>query len=775
MTINNNINNITNKDNTNNILSKQSTIGEGEYKIEDFNYLIGREHVDPDNGLVYTTIGIRKHGRFIAADRRLSAAPSGRIEAIHALDVVSYAEPAPPACSSAAAVSVRARMGQSEPAPCVRPPGPAVRVTAREPKPGPDSTSSSRQRVSTISAETTPGTPKMSRSPNAPIIYTADSGPPWSTSRNIPPRLSDKRDLYNRSTADRPKRPKTDYNFQYFATNLTPNPYNLNISDIVIPANSRQKENSPQVDLWTESEVSEISSLEDAGCLVESDLPPGFIAIDSKFVRTAKSDYEGWVQKFKSRLTGRGDQMEEGVDFVQSYSAVVSWLGIRLFLAITVLLKLIPLQLDCELAYINAPLEEEVYMNPPKGRELPNGKVWRVMRSLYGLKQSGRNWNKLLDSVLKGLGFNFHSLEEDVCLYVRNIEGVITIMFLYVDDIYIAASNQPTIDEFVKNLGDRFKIKVLGKPSQLLGVNLRWGEDYSSVHMSIAKLIKSLLLKFSDCEIVERSTPMRHDLKLMKSDLPDEEARREKSLIIMQKRYRTLVGTFIFIATTCRPDISFATMMLCRSTSNPGWKHWEAALHLLGYLKRTMERGIQFNTGLNLLPFLYADAVDGSDETRKTIAGFMMIVAGAPILWKATLITAYSFSTCESEIRAVDAAFMATKVAAQIRKIYDELSYQGVINTFGITRIKIILSRPLLILEDNKATILWAEANTGSSKLKHLERELYWIRDARARGKIEFQHCGTKDQCGDIFTKALQYGPFENLAQRFMCYFAQKR
>ena len=84
------------------------------------------------------------------------------------------------------------------------------------------------------------------------------------------------------------------------------------------------------------------------------------------------------------------------------------------------------------------------------------------------------------------------------------------------------------------------------------------------------------------------------------------------------------------------------------------------------------------------------------------------------------------------------------------------------------------LPRPLLILEDNMATILWAEANTGSSKLKHLERELYWIRDVRARGEIEFQHCGTKDQIGDIFTKALRYGPFENLAQRFMCYCVQK-
>ena len=78
------------------------------------------------------------------------------------------------------------------------------------------------------------------------------------------------------------------------------------------------------------------------------------------------------------------------------------------------------------------------------------------------------------------------------------------------------------------------------------------------------------------------------------------------------------------------------------------------------------------------------------------------------------------------------------------------------------------------MVEDNKATILWAEANTGSSKLKHLERELYWIREARAKNQIEFQHCGTKDQLSDVFTKALQFGPFENLTQRFMCYWMRR-
>ena len=76
------------------------------------------------------------------------------------------------------------------------------------------------------------------------------------------------------------------------------------------------------------------------------------------------------------------------------------------------------------------------------------------------------------------------------------------------------------------------------------------GEDYGSVHMSIAKLIKSLRASFNDHESKERNTPMRDDLK---SDLPDEEARKEKTLLLMQKRY----GTFMFIAQTCGPDISY--------------------------------------------------------------------------------------------------------------------------------------------------------------------------------------------------------------------------
>jgi hypothetical protein len=50
-----------------------------------------------------------------------------------------------------------------------------------------------------------------------------------------------------------------------------------------------------------------------------------------------------------------------------------------------------PLQLDFDAAYLNADLREEVYMRPPAGYELPDGKLWKLVECLYGLRQSGKN------------------------------------------------------------------------------------------------------------------------------------------------------------------------------------------------------------------------------------------------------------------------------------------------------------------------------------------------------------------------------------------------
>ena len=91
-------------------------------------------------------------------------------------------------------------------------------------------------------------------------------------------------------------------------------------------------------------------------------------------VLAIKTDSFGQLLKFKARCTARGDMFRQG-EFDDVSSPVAGWTSIRLFLALTALYKLTPLQLDINLAYLNAPLQEEIYMRPPPGSKTPPGLV----------------------------------------------------------------------------------------------------------------------------------------------------------------------------------------------------------------------------------------------------------------------------------------------------------------------------------------------------------------------------------------------------------------
>jgi hypothetical protein len=100
--------------------------------------------------------------------------------------------------------------------------------------------------------------------------------------------------------------------------------------------------------------------------------------------------------------------------------------------------------MDFELAYLNADLEEEIYMRPPPGYETDDKRAWRLVKSLYGLRQSGCNWNTILDKLI--VSFGFKSFIEDPCLYSRkNDRGIITILFVYVVDVYIASNSEKVL------------------------------------------------------------------------------------------------------------------------------------------------------------------------------------------------------------------------------------------------------------------------------------------------------------------------------------------
>src|SRR6202012_2938371 len=98
-------------------------------------------------------------------------------------------------------------------------------------------------------------------------------------------------------------------------------------------------------------------------------------------------------------------------------------------------------QMDVKSAYLNGDLDEEIYMHQPIGFVSAgdtSGMACKLNKSLYGLKQAGRTWNKRIDSALRTL--NFQPIHADPCVYIYRRDSITLIISLYVDDLLLASS-----------------------------------------------------------------------------------------------------------------------------------------------------------------------------------------------------------------------------------------------------------------------------------------------------------------------------------------------
>jgi len=128
-------------------------------------------------------------------------------------------------------------------------------------------------------------------------------------------------------------------------------------------------------------------------------------------------------------------------------------------------------QMDVSNAYLNGVLEEEIYMIPPEGVGCPKGHVWKLKKSIYGLKQAGRTWNIKLHGELTKIGFIRIGAEH--CLYIfRDSDGKICFMVVYIDDLLLATNSKALMRKAKKHLGESFKVRDLGPASYILGIEI---------------------------------------------------------------------------------------------------------------------------------------------------------------------------------------------------------------------------------------------------------------------------------------------------------------
>lgn len=194
--------------------------------------------------------------------------------------------------------------------------------------------------------------------------------------------------------------------------------------------------------------------------------------ISVKWVFKLKLKPDGSISKHKARLVAKGFLQKAGLDYSEVFAPVARTETIRLVLAFANFKGWPLFQLDVKSAFLNGPLEEEVYVTQPPGFEIKGreDKVYRLKKALYGLKQAPRAWNKRIDSFLVQQGFNKCSVEYGV--YVR-MKGVkMLLICLYVDDLLVTRSNHAEIEEFKERMKSEFDMTDLGVLSYFLGMEL---------------------------------------------------------------------------------------------------------------------------------------------------------------------------------------------------------------------------------------------------------------------------------------------------------------
>jgi histone deacetylase 1/2 len=340
-------------------------------------------------------------------------------------------------------------------------------------------------------------------------------------------------------------------------------------------------------------------------------------------------------------------------------------------------------------------------------------------------------------------------------------------------------------------------IKILGVSDQLLGITLSWGESFCWVHLSVGKSIRKLMQLCNIDGSDDVKVPIDPSVKLKRSDCPTQEqieanpgTHKDRTLY-----YQKIMGGCIFVNNVARPDISYAMNVLTRHMHNPSQKHLDVALDLVRYLACTEDLGIVYSRLGNRRPILYCDADKGSQEHHQPTNGHILFLANGPVVWKCTNSDMYALSTCESEIRAVDASQPAIETAMYVKHILEEvldqlpqidiqtdeipLNFSDSVDYNHLYEPNLLDKHEpltqaekdtLLIMEDNKATIDWTKKAGAGSKMRHLETKLLWIKKAVATKVIKLQHVPTKEQIADIFTKALAPAVFIYLISQFMYY-----
>ncbi len=476
------------------------------------------------------------------------------------------------------------------------------------------------------------------------------------------------------------------------------------------------------------------------------------------------------MKKLKGRFCVVGCAQREPEDPHSTFSPVVKWTTVRLMLILSVILKLETVQCDYTAAFVHAPIHRpdgydemsaaekarsEVYVEMPRGFRVP-GKVLRLNKSLYGMRESPRNFYEFLKAKLEKCGMVCQQ-ELDPCLFISDK----VICLVYCDDTLLFARKQKHIHELIAKLKDLdMQLEIESDVARFLGVDIQRHPEDGSIHLVQEGLAKRIVEALGVGHLPAVSTPA--DGPLVK----DEHGEPGNGLY----NYASVVGMLNYYTGHSHPELAFATSQVCRFVHSPKRSH-EIALERIGrYIKGTMDKGLVLrpNDAMNIDCFVDADFAGmwGHEEKDdpscvKSRTGFVICVANCPVMWVSKLQSTISTSTMMAEYTALS---QAMKDVIPIQDLCKVLYKALDVDSDVITNFKTTLH------EDNNGALTLAQLHPGQSTpaSKFYAIRLHWFRSLLKPKKIMVVRVETAQQRADILTKAMAAQKFIEL-RKLLC------
>ncbi|CAI7808889.1 unnamed protein product [Closterium sp. NIES-53] len=236
------------------------------------------------------------------------------------------------------------------------------------------------------------------------------------------------------------------------------------------PATLKEALESIDAEEWKKAMESELKSIEGNGTWELVELPEGRKAITSKWLFKIKSNADGKIERYKSRFLGKGYQQKEKVDYKELFAPVVKPTTLRTLLAGATIKGWVVKQIDVTTVFLNGILEEEIFFAKPDGFDDGSGRVLKLKKALYALKQAPRQWYLNVRGVLEEIGFTPSTANHSLFMLGEGEQR--SFMVVYVDDILIFSPSSDLVKEVMLKLQDKFKCKALGDVNFYLGLHI---------------------------------------------------------------------------------------------------------------------------------------------------------------------------------------------------------------------------------------------------------------------------------------------------------------